>query len=180
MIAAVHHKPELHPDVIAERKARRTWVGIILFLMLSGIGMWVYAAILAISDPTISIVPDYHEKALHWDEHVAIQQASNRLGWTVHPHVIEGKLNHTVGEKRTLEVFIRSQDAQPLLGATGSVRVYHHARGRDVQTADLVESEPGSYSAQLLMDKPGIWQIELKLDRKDEHFEWTSEHVLRD
>ncbi len=31
----------------------------------------------------MAVVPDYHEKALQWDQHLAIEKASRELGWTI-------------------------------------------------------------------------------------------------
>ncbi len=95
----------------AERKAMFTWVGIILFLLVGSVGMWIYAAYLAISDPTMAVVPDYHEKALQWDRHLENVRQAESLGWTV--AVVVGKADAASGE-RTLTLFLRDREAKPI------------------------------------------------------------------
>lgn len=170
--------PKLPPAVsaAAERKAMLQWTGIILFLLIGSVGMWIYAAILAVSDPTMAVVPDYHEKALRWDEHLAAQKESNDLGWTA--HAIPGASKNGDGI-RELTFFLRDNQSQPVAGAHGSVRLYHYARGKDPQTVDLKETDPGTYVATVQMARDGRWQFDLTLDRDKQHFEWNQAQELQ-
>ena len=64
-------------------------------------------------------------------------------------------------------------------GAQGSVRLYHYARGKDPQTVDLKETEPGTYVATVQMARDGRWQFDLTLDRDKQHFEWNQAQELQ-
>jgi hypothetical protein len=158
-------------DIAAERKARRFWVSYILLVLIGGVGLWVYVAYLAVNDPSMAVVHDYHQKALRWDDHLAIQAASQKLGWVVQPSVRAASNNSTL---HTVELFVRSNSGQPVTGGVGTLTMYHHARGQDIQKAALIESEPGTYSAEIKMDRDGLWQVEINLDVADKHFEYSA------
>ncbi len=158
----------------AERHACLQWSAFILLLLGGSVGMWIYAAVIAVSDPTMAVVPDYHEKALQWDKHLEIARASKAVGWTI--AVVPGAAQ--ANAQRELTFFLRDRDARPVTGAHGRVRMYHHARGKEVQTIDLVEKEPGSYSLQAAMPRAGTWQLEVMLDRENEHVEQSIEFEL--
>ena len=159
----------------AERHACFQWTAFILLLLGGSVGMWVYAAYLAISDPTMAVVPDYHEKALQWDKHLEVARASKAVGWTI--AVVPSAAANASGQ-RELTFFVRDRDARPVTGAHGHVRMYHHTRGKEVNTFELTEKEPGSYTIQAPMPRIGTWQLELTLDREAEHVEEAIEFQL--
>ncbi|MGN6544778.1 MAG: FixH family protein [Aureliella sp.] len=166
---------EARRAVRAERHACVTWCSLILLMLGGSVGMWIYAAVLAVSDPSMAVVPDYHEKALEWDKHLAAERATHALGWTI--AYVPGPAADASGE-RELTVFVRDSQAQPVSGAAGHLRLYHHARAGAAVTVELAEKEPGTYVCQVAMPRAGFWQMELALDRGDEHFEAESVYEL--
>ena len=69
-------------EATAERKAMLTWVSIIVFFLFGSVGMWLFAAYIAVSDPTMAVVPDYHEKALQWDKHLDNVREAESQRWS--------------------------------------------------------------------------------------------------
>ncbi len=157
----------------AERHACFQWTAFIILLLGTGVGVWIYAAIIAVSDPSMAIVPDYHEKALQWDKHQEVVRASQALGWTI--AAVPGPVSES---GRELTFFVRDRDARPVAGAHGHVRMYHHARGKEVHTLDLIEQEPGTYIVNAPMSRAGAWQLEVTLDRDEAHMEQSLEFQL--
>lgn len=51
----------------AERNSKRIWVSLVVLLLGLQIGIGAIAISLATSDPSVAVVPDYHEAALNWD-----------------------------------------------------------------------------------------------------------------
>ncbi len=133
----------------------------IILLLGGSVGMWIYAAFLAVSDPSMAVVPDYHEKALQWDKHLEVARVSKAIGWTI--AVVPGA--QSANGERELTFFVRDRDARPVAGASGHVRLYHHARGKEVHTSELSEKEPGTYVLSAPMPRLGIWQLEVVLDQ---------------
>lgn len=159
----------------AERHACLQWSAFIVLLLGGSVGMWIYAAFLAISDPSMAVVPDYHEKALQWDKHLEVARVSKAVGWTI--AVVPNAAADASGQ-RELTFFVRDRDARPVTGARGHVRMYHHARGKEVHTLELTEKEPGSYTIQTPMPRTGTWQLEVTLDRDADHVEEAIEFQL--
>lgn len=161
----------------AERHACLQWSAFIVFLLGGSVSMWIYAAFLAVSDPTMAVVPDYHEKALQWDKHLEVARVSKAIGWTI---AVVPSAAVDAHASRELTFFVRDRDARPVAGATGHVRMYHHARGKEVHTIELSEKEPGSYSLVTPMQRAGTWQLDVTLDREGQHVEESIEFQLND
>lgn len=159
----------------AERHACFQWTTMIVLLLGGSVGMWIYAAFLAVSDPSMAVVPDYHEKALQWDKHLEVARVSKAIGWTI--AVVPSPTPDASG-LRELTFFVRDRDARPLAGATGHVRMYHHARGKEVHTLELMEKEPGTYALSAPMPRTGTWQLEVTLDQGEQHVEEAIEFQL--
>ena len=179
-----------------ERQAKRKWTAIIFAFLGVSMSMWLYAAMLAVRDPSMAIVPDYHEKALRWDEHMARQAKSEAMGWTVHP-IAPSQVDSD--GKGMVTVFLRDRDGKPIDGVKGQVRVYHHARASEVQTTDFrvvgvsdsnssdsgikdsgsndsglaMGNELGTYQFPVTHFRAGTWQIELALEKDGVSFEWA-------
>jgi nitrogen fixation protein FixH len=164
-------------DARAERHACFKWSAFILLLLGGSVGMCIYAAMLAVSDPSMAIVPDYHEKALHWDKHLELARATRALGWNI---AVVPSPAHDLAGHRQLTFFVRDRDARPVTAATGQLRLYHHVRAGSAVTLPLREVEPGAYECEVTMARAGLWQMELMLERGEEHMESTTVYDLSD
>ncbi len=154
----------------SNRKAALFWGAVIIGLLGSQIAVGVVSVVLATSDPSFAVVPDYHEKALKWDDAIAAQQASNKLGWktafTVSPAADQ------LGQRTVVLNLVDAKD-QAIMDAKVSVRAYHHARANEVVEQVLRHVDAGHYVAALPMQRNGLWQVELTAQRGDERFEST-------
>ncbi len=157
--------PKVVPDAEElarlERRARWFWgsaiVGLLGLQVLIGVG----SILLSIGDPSVAIVPNYHQKALDWDAAQRARHLLDQLGWQVATSV--GPV--TASEQRRL-VHIRVRDANGNsvsgLNITGSL--YHHARGSDIHALRFIESETGGYSATTSLVAAGMWQVQLQIE----------------
>lgn len=144
-----------------ERRARRWWVSGIVSLLGLQVFIGIGSVILAVSDPTVAIVPNYHQKALDWD---ATQRAANltrKLGWQVTPVV--GLLT-TGGDNRLVRVSIRDRQGRPVSDLNVSAAVYHHARGSEIHNLHLVETDAGFYEGATNLTQAGVWQVYLQFE----------------
>lgn len=167
---------------LRERRARRFWVGMILVLLLGSMSVWIGTAVVAINDPSMSVLPDYHQQALRWDEVQQERAASDRLGWQVRlgleplgsQEVFSGVLAKPPGRPISM-AFVTLVDTAglPVAGASGTLRYYPHARVKRVEQVDLFEQSPGVYRVPVTMDAAGLWQWDLKMQRGAQRFVWS-------
>ena len=65
-----------------ELRHRVFWVGLILALLGGQIVLMGVMTLLATSDASFAVEPDYYQKALHWDATVAQRRENARLAWS--------------------------------------------------------------------------------------------------
>lgn len=149
--------------------AKWTWVGLIVGLLAIQVMIGGMAIFLANSDPAHAVVPNYHQQAVEYDNVLAARQVSHQLGWTW--TMVPGQQLDSNG-KRLLMVQLQDGKAQPLTEARVGVQLWHHARGNQRQNMNLVPvpEKPGWYHGEAVVDRPGLWQVELNVDRQKEHF----------
>lgn len=145
------------------RRAATFWgalvVGLLGIQVLVGVG----AVVIATSDPSASIVPDYYEKALRWDDEKAARLASDALGWEA-----TVRLSPAADRRgdRTVVVSILDASGDPVADAEVRGRVYHHARAADAMPIALRRQGDGHYTATAPVARGGLWQFDLTATRR--------------
>ena len=136
-------------------------VGTLLCLPLMSTGV---LATLAHSDPSFSVEPDWYNKAVDWDASKARRQASAALGWSV---------SQVGAELQDPVLLLRVADAagQPLVGADVRVEAFHVARASERQNLVLNERAPGQYAAPARLDRPGQWELRVRVAAQGQEFE---------
>lgn len=152
-----------------ETVARWKWAGLVVGLLVLQVLMGGFAALLAVSDPAFAVIPNYHERAMHWDDVVAARQASAALGWK--SQVVAADSADLFG-KRSLTVRLQDAAGQPLADAQVRLQLYHHARPLEVQEVTLLPdaAAPGQYVGEAIIRRQGLWEVELKADRDGQHY----------
>ncbi len=144
-----------------ERRARRWWVSGIVGLLGLQVFIGIGSVILAVSDPTVAIVPNYHQKALDWDASQRAVNLTSKLGWHVTPLV---GLVSADGGKRLVRVSIQDQQGRPVSELNVSAAVYHHARGSEVHNLNLIETDAGYYEGATNLTQAGVWQVYVQIE----------------
>ena len=162
----------LEPEVSVEERelfAKWKWVGLIVGLLAMQVIVGGMAIFLANSDPAHSVVPNYHQQAMEYDKVLAARQVSHQLGWTW--TIVPSQQLNNIG-KRQLIVQLKDYKAQPLTEAQVTIQLWHHARGNQRQSITLspVPQKPGWYQGEALVDRTGLWQVDLSVDRLKDHF----------
>lgn len=142
-----------------ERRARRFWVSIIVGFLGIQVLIGMGSLYLALGDPSVAIIPNYHQSALDWDIKLRSQQLLSELGWQVKVSV-----SPVVAEQRRVEVRIVSKLGRLVENLHVEARVFHHARGREIYQALLGEETPGAYTTRLALTRSGLWQIDLAIE----------------
>ncbi len=142
---------------------------IIVALLVGGAGANVGLMLVATGDASFAVEPRYYEKALRWDETMA-QEARNRaLGWSIAvafdgaPRPGQVELAARVNDRR----------GHAVEGARVGVEAFHSARASHVLTATLGPEATGRYSAMLPLDRAGLWELRLRVERGGEVFTQT-------
>ncbi len=142
----------------ANRKAAWIWGSIVVGFLSLQVAIGVVAIFLATGDPSVAVVPDYYEKALKWDDYVALQNESDRLGWQVGTEITPTGKGL---ESQYVMLYLRDAKGQPLSELSGQVRVYHHARAAETSDVSIRSMSAGVYSAEVQMPRDGLWEVEM-------------------
>lgn len=172
-------KQQSHPggEEVNQTLATRTawlWGSVVVAFLILQLVIGGLAYNLATGDPSVAVMPDYHERALHWDDELARRKRSNKLGWK---SAFQWSDVSQAASGRDFVVDVVDADGNAVAGGQASMRFFHHARGVDVATMKLQERLPGEYVAELPMAKPGLWDVEFSLSRSPDEVYWRQETI---
>lgn len=143
------------------------WPVIIVGLLVAGVGGNIALMLVAHSNASFAVEPDYYQKALDWDQHRA-QAATNRnLGWRIELSVDR---DGAAPGHALLVAHLLDSEGTPLEGARIGVKTLHLARAADVQELALTEGPAGEYSAPMRLHRPGLWEFRLVVERGEQTF----------
>lgn len=140
-------------------------IGIAVVLALTVISN-VWIAVIASRDEAFAVEPDYYQKAVRFDDEMALRAESARLAWRVVPQLRLG----TPAGTGSLTAMVTDSSGAPVRGARVEVLAMHNARASRQLTATLAESGDGAYSAPLDAQRPGEWELRFTITRGGERF----------
>ena len=140
------------------RKRRPLWPFIIVGLLATHVTGMVIAFTIAQRDSSFLVVPNYYDKAQHWDQARAEQRASEKLGWQVKVNAAKSADE----QGRRLVSFVLT-DAAGLAPRNASLRVdyFHHAHPDQQRYVELSpdSNDARRFTAMLPMRYAGIWEL---------------------
>lgn len=142
----------------ANRRAAWRWGSLVVGLLSLQVAGGIVAIILASSDESVAVVPNYHEKALNWDAEMAAQAASAALGWRCEVSQIGG-----TAEPGGLRITVTDREGKPVAVRSGALRLYRHIRAADVRRLPLPAGQFALLELSDCFDAPGLWQVMLEL-----------------
>ena len=151
------------------------WPGLVVTLLGGHALFCLFVVVLATSDPSVAVEPDYYQKAVDWEETQKLRLASRRLGWST---------DLTVGNdtdfqgNRELAVRIRDKEGVAVEGLMVELMCYHRARANDRRTMLLSENEPGQYVGKLPIRREGFYEFRLVANRDDLNFLWENAQFI--
>ncbi len=150
-------------DRIANRNAAIRWGGFVVGMLSFQVAIGVIAVMLATGDPSVAVVPDYYQKSLAWDDQRESESVSRQLGWTLTLVPIAAP------QGASLQAFLKNVDGEPVQIQSGTLRLFHHARGADVQTFSLEPNAQGLVVLEGCFSVDGLWQVEIDVrnDREE-------------
>lgn len=152
-------------ELVAERRAKRFWVSLVLLLLTMQLAIGAVAIRLATGDRSVAVVPNYHQAALRWDDTKNARLAAKRNGWTLSltvSDVADGRGMRAV----VLHVLDSRQQIVDDLEVAG--HVYHHALATEVKQIEFRSLGDGRYLTMAPMRRKGLWQVELSIEGSKE------------
>lgn len=140
-----------------EKTAQFLWTGgILLFFVIQAV-IWTIAITFTSGDKSHAVVAGYEEQAMKWDEQVAAQAKSEKLGWTA--NIVVDKAGDVLSAHE-FAIQILDRAGEPVPGAQLELVAFHRGAAGDPQSIDLIETAPGSYGGQITVRKNGYWQFD--------------------
>jgi nitrogen fixation protein FixH len=147
----------------------RWWPFFIIALLVGGAGANVALMVIATRDPSFAVEPDYYQKALRWDEAMTQESKNAALGWSVEAGVDSA----TRSGPTRIVLRVSDRDGAPVEDAMVRVAAFHNARASQVVAATLAPTGGGRYSAPLPLDRPGLWELRVRVQQGDRVFTQT-------
>lgn len=147
-------------EIKAERSAKRFYTGLVLLLFAIQCTILGTALTLAIGDPALAVVPDYHRAALDWDSSHAASHAAAKKGWDLQVEVSDVADGRGM---RAVQLFAIDENGEPVSNLKVLAKVYHHAAADQVNRFELESVGGGRYMAMPAMGRAGLWQVEIEL-----------------
>lgn len=151
------------------------WVSVIVGLLSLQVLMCSVAIVLATTDESMAIEPNFGEKSLRWDEARAAKQASEALGWTASVDIPAA--SDFYGH-RTVRVTLLDRAGQAVADANVRMTLFHHAHASRAQQVVLASDGGGVYSAEVEMRHQGLWEFRIVAQRGSEVFQLTQERDI--
>jgi hypothetical protein len=155
----------------ANRRAAWRWGSFVVGLLGLQVIGGIMAIVLATSDESVAVVPDYHQKALRWDDEMALRAGSLSLGWICEVSQINQSAKLT-----GLRITLTDREGRPIELASGEIEIYRHARAANVRR---VKIPPGTFRQLELsscFDADGLWQVMVDVtDRTGNRFASSQE-----
>lgn len=153
------------------------WPLLIIGLLVLQVGLGIFFFFKATSDPSFAVEEDYYQKAINWEDKQAQDRTNAKLGWTLTPVV--GPVGKDL-KSRLVRAELADRDGNPLSGAVIGLETFHNIRAGEILRADLPETSPGLYGADLRMQRPGLWEIRFLVKKGSDTFTHTARvHVAR-
>ena len=158
-------------------RRRSIWPFIIVGLLGAHVvGMMVAVAITR-HDRTFLVVPDYYDKAQHWDAAQAEKRSSASLGWTLQLGPAPAVDDHG---NRSVLITLADANGQAIPGLTLTLDYFHHAHPDEQHKILLTASaaDGRNFSSLLPMSYEGVWEFHFTGHAGDKTFVETQTTYL--
>lgn len=159
-------------NLVPHKNRRSIWPFLIIGLLAAHVTGMVIAVTITEHDKTFLVVPDYYDKAQHWDAAQAERRVSASLGWNV---LIEPAAAIDERGNRAVRFMLSNAQGQPLPNASMEVQYFHHAHPDQQQKARLTvdAGDPRAFAGMLAMPYAGVWEFHVTAHAGGRTFEQT-------
>ena len=147
------------------------WPLIVIGLLTGHVSVMVVAVVIATHDKSFAVLPDYYQKAVHWDDTQAELRASERLGWqcAFTPSADVDPLG-----RRSVTFTLVDAAGKGIAGADVQVTYFHHARPAELLKATLQTDQSGRATQTIPMRNEGFWQVNVRASKDGQKFVQTT------
>lgn len=151
---------------------RSIWPYLIVGLLAAHVAGMAVAVTITLHDKTFLVVPDYYDKAQHWDAAQAEKRASASLGWKIQIEVSPVVDEHG---NRAARFFITGADDRALPDANVEVEYFHHAHPDQQHKTSLTAdpSDARAFISMLAMPYTGVWEFHFTVQSVGKAFTQT-------
>jgi nitrogen fixation protein FixH len=147
-------------------KAKRFWVSLVVGLLLLSLVIQGAALVLAVSDASFAVDPDYEGQAARVDDAARQRLVNAALGWNVRVGVSPAPSLR----EALVEATVTDAAQRPIDGATVHVRMLHVARAANVLAANLSPRGDGRYAGVSPIRRDGIWEFQVEVEKDGQRF----------
>ncbi|KAA0216685.1 MAG: hypothetical protein DYG94_08765 [Leptolyngbya sp. PLA3] len=154
----------------------RGWIWPVVVIGLLGLNVLVVTVtvIVAGSDPSVAVEPDYYRKALAWDAGRAERRDPGEDGIDVSIQLLPDPDRLNAGQV----VVSLSREGTPIEHARIEAEVFHYARSGERQAVRLVEQGAGVYTGRASLRREGNWEVRLRLLTEERVYRFTRQAEL--
>ncbi|MFO0943411.1 MAG: FixH family protein [Pirellulales bacterium] len=145
---------------LAERRAKRFWVGAIVSLLSMQLIGGVVTVYLAVGDPTVAVIPNYYQAGLEWD--VKHRNLDQFVHMQFQIELIVEPVDTQVDQRHVMLKL--TKNGVPVGKQRVSASIYHHAKGTDVVKLTFDEGHEGEYVAPCRLTKSGLWEVDISVE----------------
>jgi nitrogen fixation protein FixH len=158
-------------NVLPRPRRHLKWPLIVVGLLTGHVSVMIVAVVIATHDKSFAVLPDYYQKAVHWDQGQAELRASERLGWqcafTPSPEV------DPLG-RRSVTFTLVDSAGRGIPGVDIRVTYFHHARPAELFNATLRTDDAGRATQPITMRNQGFWQVNVTATKAGQKFVQTT------
>ena len=155
-----------------ERRVSRgvLWPCVVVAALVLTVAGNVALLLVAGSDPSFSVEPDYYRKAVAWDATMAQERHNRDLGWSVDLRISP---EAGVAPLSRVRAVVLDRDGAPLEGAAVELEAFHGARAGSRVRASLEPQGTTAHAALLPLRRAGLWELRLTVRRGADVFTQT-------
>lgn len=150
------------------------WPMVIIGLLSVNVIVVAITVIVATSDPSVAVEPDYYQKALTWDSSRDERRDPGEDGVDVSIQLLPNPDRLTDGQV----VVSLARSGTPIERAQIEAEVFHFARSGERQIIKLAEQGRGVYAAPASLRREGNWELRLRLVSEGRGYQFTRQVEL--
>jgi nitrogen fixation protein FixH len=151
----------------APRQKRSIWPWVVVGMLGCHVAAMLVAMRIATNDRHFSVVQNYYEKAINWDDEQSKVRESQKLAWQI---AIDASPEADVMGRRNVTFTVTDRSGKPIEGSTLAVEYFHYAHPDKTHEVKLATIQPGRFTQALPMRHAGFYEFHFVVTAQGETF----------